>query len=50
MEKQCPQCHSEEIENFDMANLQPDGKPTQQYTDPVRYRCTKCDWEGEIEE
>jgi len=52
MKKNCPKCHSEEIEEFNMAELYLNCRPTKfkGVEDPTNYRCTKCDWMGEIKE
>ena len=51
MKKECPNCHSNKIEDITMAPHQPENEKTQYHLIP-RYRCNEedCGWEGPLEE
>lgn len=47
---QCPKCHSNNIEKFDMANIRQDNKLIEYIGEesPATYRCKDCDWSDKI--
>ncbi|MFA6322869.1 MAG: hypothetical protein WCX71_05380 [Candidatus Buchananbacteria bacterium] len=53
MEKICPNCHSDDVKEFEIAQLRQTGTEQIEFKgagSPKNYKCNNCDWQGEIKE